>query len=114
MSIEDWATWLIRIAAVSQTLFVILYGGFSPWWRNRVGRALFTKAFALMLLLDISLINQWIGHPYPLMEQIAIAVIGLVTVGAVMQLSALVLEKLRPTESQAFGSIRGPSIEESP
>lgn len=108
MSIEDWALWLVRVAAVSQTLFVLIYGPFSPWWRNRVGRAIFTKALALALLLDISLINSAIGHPYRYMEQIAVAVIGLVTLGSLMQLSALLIEKVHPTDRAAFGTRRGP------
>lgn len=104
MSIEDWMVWLVRVAAVSQTLFVLLYGPLTPWWRNRVGRAIFTKALALALLLDISLINQAIGHPYRHMNQIALSVIALVTLGSLMQLSALVLERIRPTGRDSFNA----------
>lgn len=108
MTNEEIAIWLVRIGAVTQTTFVFLYGGFSPWWRNRVGRALFTKALGLMLLLDLSLINEAVGRPYPYMEQVVIAVIGLVTLGSLMQLSALLIEKVHPTEKDAFGTVRRP------
>lgn len=104
MSIEEWAVWLVRVAAITQTLFVLIYGFGSPWWVSRIGRAVFIKALALGLLLDLSLLNQWIGHPYPHMEQIALAVIALVTVGSTMQLSALLVERFRPTPNDGFGS----------
>lgn len=93
MSNEDLALLLVEIAAPAQTLFVLIYGSgiWSKWWRSLIGRALFTKALGLALLLDISLANQWWG-PYPYMEEIGLAVLALVAVGAYLQLLALLVD----------------------
>lgn len=56
-SIHFWRTAGIVAAAIGQTLFVLLYGTF-PWWRNFLGRALFGKALAFMLLVDIAVAGR--------------------------------------------------------
>lgn len=85
--------WLITIAAPAQTLFVLLYGFRSPWYKSLLGRALFTKSLALALLLNLSLVGYWWPN-YPLRHPIGVIVVFLVLLGAWMQLVALVHEKL--------------------
>jgi hypothetical protein len=92
VSAEQIALWLVIIAAVPQTLFVALYGFASPWWRSQTGRAIFTKAFSMALLLDLSLVNYWWG---PINVDASNAVIALVAVGCWLQFVALAAEKLR-------------------
>jgi hypothetical protein len=84
---------LVLVAAPAQTLFAIIYGLWSPWWRSLIGRALFTKAIALALLIDISLLYQWLGDDYYLRDAVRICVFLLIAVGSWMQLVALLKEK---------------------
>lgn len=86
---------LILAAAPAQTLFVIFYGIGSPWWRSVVGRALFTKSLGLALLIDISLLYNWLGDDYALREVVRLGVFTLIAVGAWLQLGALIYERRR-------------------
>jgi hypothetical protein len=99
MTALDWALVLVWVAAVPQTIFVLLYGLTNHWWLSWIGRALFTKAFGLALLLDMSLL----GYYYKgLLDQTeSNFVIGLVALGACMQLFALLLDK-RPSSRNRF------------
>lgn len=49
-----WRTTALILAAVGQTLFVLFYMCW-PWWNDFLGRALFFKAVAMMLLIDFGL-----------------------------------------------------------
>ncbi len=51
--IEFWRTVALAFAAVGQTLFVLLYLTF-PWYATFMGKALFAKAFALLLITDLA------------------------------------------------------------
>ena len=57
-----WSTLPLLLASVPQTVFVLLYSvrpfGAGDWWRDRVGRALFIKAAALAIVLD--LFTAWV------------------------------------------------------
>lgn len=81
---------LVYLAAPAQTAFVLIYGSgiWSKWWRSLIGRALFTKSLGLALLLDLSLVGEWVG-PYPHQAEVGLAVVALVTIGAYLQLAAL-------------------------
>jgi hypothetical protein len=57
-----WRTAGIIAAAVGQTMFVLLYLTF-PWWRNFLGRALFGKALAFALLVDLAVVGRMIDWP---------------------------------------------------
>ena len=56
MDILWWYTAIALVAAVGQTLFVLLYMTF-PWYETFLGKALFAKALTLALLLDVALIR---------------------------------------------------------
>lgn len=86
---------LICAAAPAQTVFVLVYGLGSPWFRSVVGRALFTKALGLALLIDISIAYQFLGDDYALREVVRLSVFTLIAVGAWLQLGALVYERRR-------------------
>lgn len=63
-TIEFWRTAGILFAAVGQTLFTVLYFTF-PWYANFLGRALFFKATAFMLLVDVAVAGRvwdWPGE----------------------------------------------------
>lgn len=55
--IEFWPIAPLMAASVPQTLFVLQYAvrpfGAAQWWLDRVGRALFLKATALAIVLDL-------------------------------------------------------------
>lgn len=92
MTFENIILWLITLAAPAQTLFVLIYGTRSPWYRSLLGRALFTKALALGLLLDLSLVAHW-WPDYPGQKPITIIIVALVLAGAWLQLAALLRER---------------------
>lgn len=76
-------------------LFPILYTAFFPWWQSPLGRALFTKALGLMLLIDISVLYQLFGDNYDLREQVRFIVFTLVLLGMSYQLVVIIKIKLQ-------------------
>lgn len=56
-SIEFWRTSGIIVTAIGQTAFVALYITW-PWWTRFLGRALFFKALAFALLVDIAVCGR--------------------------------------------------------
>lgn len=60
MTILDWVHMAVTIAAVGQTLFIVLYGtAVRAWWPDSVGRALFAKGLVLALILDLGVVAIW-------------------------------------------------------
>lgn len=86
----DLAFGALWIAAVAQTLFVVFYMTVR-WWRHFVGRALFSKSFALMLLLQLSLVNHYYDYAWEL--QVSALLTCLVAVAIVFQLGALLWQQ---------------------
>lgn len=99
MSADTAAVLLILVAAPAATAFPIVYGLTSPWYRSLLGRALMTKAVGLALLIDISLIYQWLGDDYFLRNVVRLTVYSLIAAGVWMQCTALVVEKVRARRS---------------
>lgn len=56
-NLEMWRTITIVTAAIGQTMFVLLYMTF-PWWKAFLGRALFFKACAFGILLDVAVVGR--------------------------------------------------------
>lgn len=50
---------LIFTCAFPATVFAVAYGLFAKWWRSHTGRALFTTALALALVLDVTLLTRF-------------------------------------------------------
>lgn len=91
---EKTALVALVVGAVAQTLFVLIYGS-RPWYRVRVGRALFFKSAALAVVLDLSVTNALVP-PYRFQEQVGTVVIVLITVTILYQLVALLLSPRHP------------------
>jgi hypothetical protein len=100
--IEHWKTAVIVVAALGQTLFVVLYATF-PWYRSFLGRALFFKAFTLGLLVDmavVSMIFDWPG------EAGTVLIYSLVALGIWVQLAAFVRQKrVHQTENSTVETV---------
>jgi hypothetical protein len=91
--VDQIIKYMVYATAPAQTLFILIYGFGSPWWRSPVGRALFTKALGLALLLDLALLFQWLGTDYWFRDPARLTVFGLILLGAWMQLGALLMER---------------------
>lgn len=63
MGIDFWRTAGIIFTAVGQTAFVLSYLLW-PWWKNFLGRALFFKAIAFAVLVDVAVIGRMIDWRY--------------------------------------------------
>lgn len=79
----------ILTAAVFQTGFVAIYMT-RPWWRHFVGRALFTKSAALMLLIDTAVLN--IATDYRGEEVVEVALYWFVAAAIIFQFGALLAQ----------------------
>lgn len=97
MSADLAAVILVLIAAPPATLFPLTYAWIARgvWWRTPAGRALMTSSTALALLIDISLLYQWLGDDYALRDAVRLTVYALVALGAWLKLGALLLESWR-------------------
>ena len=87
----------VGIGAICSTAFVILYPILSPgWWRDIPGWGWMASSLALALLLDLSLAAKILG-PMFFVEHPSIRVItvGLVALGTVLKLAALIVVKVR-------------------
>lgn len=95
MSTDTIAVLLVLGMAPPATLFPIIYGLSGPWYRTPIGRALMTKAVGLALLVDISLLYNWLGDDYWGREAVRLTVFSLIFCGLWMQFGALLSEKWR-------------------
>lgn len=95
MSADTIAVLLVLGMAPPATLFPIIYGITSPWSKTLVGRALMTKAVGMALLIDITLIYNWLGDDYFLRDYVRFIVFLFIFLGTWMQLSALLVELYR-------------------
>lgn len=84
---------ILCLTAPAITLFSILYGLLSPWYRSLMGRALFVSSSGLALLVDISLVYQFLGDDYALRDAVRLSVFSYICLGAWLKLTALVSEK---------------------
>lgn len=100
MSADTAAVLLVLAAAPAQTAFALFYSVTLPWWRTPIGRALFTKSWGLALLIDISLLYQWLGDNYSLRDVVRLTVYSLITVGAWLQLGAFLHERNKRKKEQ--------------
>jgi hypothetical protein len=83
---EQLAEFFILWAAPGQVAFVLLYGLFSPWWLNRLGRALLTKSAALATVLSMIFVAYY--FEVPIARWAAACVYGLTFVGVYWQFFA--------------------------
>lgn len=81
------------VATFAQTLFILVYGT-RPWWRARVGRALFLKSASLCLVLWLTLIGAF--YTYAHQDEVGAFGMCLVAGAIVYQLVALLLSPRHP------------------
>lgn len=93
MTADTAAILLVLAAAPAATLFPLLYGFTVRWWTFWIGRALMVSSTGLGLLIDISLIYQWLGDNYALRDVVRLTVYAFICAGAWLKLTALVIEK---------------------
>lgn len=87
--------WLVVATAIPQSVFVILYGTRSPWWRDTLGRALFVKSTGLAFSLDLVALFYWLGN-YAWRPYVTLAGFSLITVGVWWQLIVFWRIRFRP------------------
>lgn len=95
MTADTAAIILIVLGAIAQTTFVIFYSFTSPWWQTLVGRALWTKAMGLALLMDISIAYYFLGDNYAARDFVRLSVYTFIVVGSWLQLIAFAAQKRR-------------------
>lgn len=90
MSTHQLGLWIIWAAAPPATLAPILYAFTARWWTHLPGRALMASMTALALLIDLALwFRAWEGH-VDLKQRVAVAVYGLICLGAWLMCVAMV------------------------
>lgn len=95
----EWRTHAITAAAIGQTSFVLLYLLW-PWYKNFLGRSLFFKSLALMLLLDMGVLFRHIVWAY---EDLAFTILYTTfAVGVWVQVVAFLRVKYRREEPPAI------------
>lgn len=60
MDLDRLRAVIVTIAAIGQSIFVLLYVAF-PWWKSFLGRSLFFQAAALAVALDLNALARWYG-----------------------------------------------------
>lgn len=95
MSVDTIAVLIIIAMAPAWTALPILVAFTTPWWRTLLGRALMVSTLGTGLLVDISLLYQWLGDDYFLRDVVRLSVYGLICVGGWLMLLAFVRTKIR-------------------
>lgn len=99
--LDFWRTAGIVAAGLGQTLFVLLYLTF-PWWRNFLGRALFGKAVAFALLVDVAVAGRiwdWPGE-----NTYFVVLYWVLTIGIWWQLIAFLRVRLAGNHDRVSGN----------
>lgn len=94
-TVDQAAQWLVYAAAPPVTVFVVLYAFTTPWWSTWIGRALLVSSIGFALLIDLSVLYQWLGADYLGRAAVRLTVLSLVCAGAWLKLTALLTEKWR-------------------
>lgn len=102
-TIEFWRTAGIIFAAGGQTLFTVLYFTF-PWWSNFLGRALFFKALAFSLLVDVAVAGRIWDWPHE--DVIFVVLYWLLGFGCWYQFSAFLRVRLDGRQDAVSGNPR--------
>lgn len=87
--------------ALGQTLFVLLYLTF-PWWATFLGRALFGKAIALAVLIDLGILYRI--HPFPYADGIFTVLYIVLAIGVWWQLFAFFRIRLAGRQDRVSGN----------
>jgi hypothetical protein len=93
MTADDIRFALVAFAVLPATGFTLVYGLRSPWYRSLLGRALFTHALGMALLIDISVAYKMFGDDYPGRDVVSISVYAVIIAGTWAQFIALLRER---------------------
>lgn len=85
MSLDFWRTVMLGSVALGQTLFVVLYMTY-PFWKSFLGRALFFKAIALAILVDMYMYFRL--FPFENADVVFVGLYGLLAFGVWFQFFA--------------------------
>ena len=91
----------VYLMALPATYFPIFYTLAFRWWQGHLGRALFIKAFGLMLLIDVTVLFQIFGEQ-KWGEEIQFVVFAVVLVGLTYQSVVMTMIRFkarRPTSA---------------
>lgn len=94
MTADHAAVILVLAAAPAATAVPVLYAWRARrnWFRTVLGWALMTSSTGLALLVDISLLYQWLGDNYALRDVVRLSVYSLIVAGAWLTLGAMAYE----------------------
>lgn len=91
---EPLSLWIVRVGAITLTLFVLLYAFSVRWWEFWIGRALMVSSTGTAGLIDLALLNRVIGREYALAEPLLLSVLVFMSMGGVLKLVALLVDKV--------------------
>lgn len=93
----------LAIAAVAVTIFPLLYGTLSPWYRSHLGRAVLLQSVSIAMAIDISAYGQFWAITEDLHKILIINVIflGLITLTSLYLTAALVYYNFSPKKEKA-------------
>lgn len=101
VAMEHLRTISLTVAAVTQTLFVLFYITF-PWFKTFLGRALFGKAVALMLIVDFAALSRW--YDFGNNDQIFVVLYATLSASMVGQFAAFIRVKLEGRSNEVSGN----------
>jgi hypothetical protein len=112
MSADTAALIIVALVALPINAFTVLYAFTTPWWLEWIGRALLVSSLGLMLLVDISLLYNWLGDDYPGRDAVRLTVYTIICLGAWFKLIAYFVERRRARRARVAREYllgRGPS-----
>lgn len=101
MNVEFWRTAGIIAAAVGQTVFALLYLTY-PWWKTFLGRALFFKAGALCILMDVAVFGRI--YDWPAEDLTFVFLYWVLTIGVWFQFAAFLRVRLHQQPEAVSGN----------
>lgn len=96
---------LICATVPAATLFPIVYGLTSPWWKSATGRALMVKSLATMLLIDFALAVRVLGLGPNDAALIRVGIMALIFAGVNLMFSAMLLARWRSRHGSTLGPL---------
>jgi hypothetical protein len=93
--LSPWADVVALVLVIAMapfaTLFALAYMLTRPWWTTAIGRAILVSSLSLALLIDISLLYQWLGDDYYFRDAVRLTVFQLILGGILYKCRALFL-----------------------
>jgi hypothetical protein len=93
--VNEIAGYIALAAVVPLTLTCLIFGVGSPWWKSRLGRAVFSSWTSELAVFTIILLKRFLG-PYPGYEWVAIIGYSMLFVSFTAQAVVVILERRPP------------------